>query len=74
MEEVKENKNVFHHFAIFAIVNELLIINLAYCLMQAHDEMRLAIEVARRMESCLLQVTMATHKRRITLDPRSELL
>jgi len=26
MEEVKENKKVLYHFAIFAIVNELLII------------------------------------------------
>jgi len=27
MEEVKENKKILYHFAIFAIVNELLIIN-----------------------------------------------
>jgi len=45
MEEVKENKNVLYHFAIFAIVNELLIIrnrhiSPAYCLMQARDKMR----------------------------------
>jgi len=45
MEEVKENKKVLHHFAIFAIVNELLIIknrriNTAYWWMQARDEMR----------------------------------
>jgi len=45
MEEVKENKKVLYHFAIFAIVNELLIIkncriSSAYCLMQARDELR----------------------------------
>jgi len=44
MKEVKENKKVLYHFAIFAIVNELLIKNCrispAYCLMQARDEMR----------------------------------
>jgi len=30
MEEVKENKKVLYHFAIFAIVNELLIIKNYY--------------------------------------------
>jgi len=45
MEEVKDNKKVSYHFAIFAIVNELLIIKnrgitSTYCLMQARDEMR----------------------------------
>jgi len=44
MEEVKENKKILYHFAIFAIVNELLIIknrhiSSAYCLIQARDEM-----------------------------------
>jgi len=44
-EEVKENKKVFFYFAIFAIVNELLIIknrrlSPTYCLMQTRDEMR----------------------------------
>jgi len=42
MQEVKENKKVLYHFAIFTIVNELLIIknriSLVYCLMQARDE------------------------------------
>jgi len=38
-------KKTLHHFAIFAIVNELLIIknrriSPAYCLMQARDEIR----------------------------------
>jgi len=42
MQEVKENKKVLYHLAIFAIVNELLIcknhrISPAYCLMQARD-------------------------------------
>jgi len=43
IQEVEENKKVLHHFAIFAIVDELLIIiaiSPAYCLMQACDEMR----------------------------------
>jgi len=46
MEEIEENKQVFHlYFAIFAIVNELLIIkncriNPAYWLMHSRDEMR----------------------------------
>jgi len=44
MEEVKENKKVLYHFAVFAIVNELLIIKNRQIsparLMQAHDEMR----------------------------------
>jgi len=44
MEEVK-NKKVSYHFAVFAIVNELLIIknhhiSPVYWLMQARDEMR----------------------------------
>jgi len=52
IKEVKVTKKVLYHFAIFAIVNELLIIkicciSLAYCLMQARDEMRLpTIEIA----------------------------
>jgi len=42
MEEIKKNKKVLYHFAIFAIVNELLNIknrhiSPAYCLMQACD-------------------------------------
>jgi len=46
MKEVKENKKVLYHFAVFAIVNELLIIkycriNPTYWLMQARDEMQL---------------------------------
>jgi len=45
MEEVEENKKILHHFAVFAIVNELLIIknhriSPAYWLIQACDEMR----------------------------------
>jgi len=45
MEKVKENKKVFYRFAVFAIVNDLLIIknhriNTTYCLMQARNEMR----------------------------------
>jgi len=45
MEEVKENKKVLYHFAIFAIVNELLIIknhcmSPVYCLMQIRDKRR----------------------------------
>jgi len=44
MKEIKENKKVSYHFAIFAIVNELLIIknhhtSPPYCLLQACDEM-----------------------------------
>jgi len=75
-EEVKENKKVLYHFAVFGIVNVLLIIKNRrlcpiYCLMQARG--RLAIEVARRAGSCLLQTAMATHERRVTLDPHSEL-
>jgi len=43
MEEVKKNKKVLYPFAIFAIVNKLLIIknrriSPVYCLMQARDE------------------------------------
>jgi len=43
--------------------------------MQARDEKcgRPANEVARRAGNCLLQAAMATHERRVTLDPRSEL-
>jgi len=49
MKEVKKNKKVLYHFAIFAIVNELLIIknhriSPAYCLMQVRDEMRLSCD------------------------------
>jgi len=44
MEKVKENKKVLYYFAIFAIVNKLLIIKIhispASCLMQARDEIR----------------------------------
>jgi len=45
MEEVKENKKVLYHFAVFAIVNKLLIVKYrrispAYWLMQVRDEMR----------------------------------
>jgi len=45
LEEVKENKKVLYYFAVFAKVNELLIIknrhiSPAYWLMQARDEMR----------------------------------
>jgi len=45
MEEIKENKKVLYYFAIFAIVNELLIIkngrlSLAYCLIQTRDELQ----------------------------------
>jgi len=76
-EEVKENKKVLYHFANFAIVNVLLIIknrrvSPAYCKRAIRCD-RPANEVARRAGSCLLQVAMATHGRRVTLDPRSEL-
>jgi len=46
MEEVKENKKVLYHFAVFALINELLINELliknrlTYRLMQARDEMQ----------------------------------
>jgi len=41
LEEVKENKKVLYHFAIFVKVNELLIIrNRHINPMQARDEMR----------------------------------
>jgi len=78
MEEVKENKKILYHFAIFAIVNKLLIIknrriSPVYYLMQARDEMRSPCKVARRARSCLLQAAIATHERRVMLDPRSEL-
>jgi len=73
LEEIKENKKVLYHFAIFAIVNELLIIrncriSTIYSL-QCKRAMRYghpAIEVARRVGSCLLlQVAMPTHERRV---------
>jgi len=80
MNKGKKNKKVLYHFTVFTIVNELLIIkncriSPAYWLMQACDEMRLSsrIKVASRAGSCLLQAAMATHERRVTLDPRSEL-
>jgi len=64
MKEVKENKKVLYHFAIFAIVNELLIIknrhiSPTHWLMQrATRYCRLMIEVTRRAGSCLLQGAM----------------
>jgi len=79
MEEVEENKKVLYHFAIFAIVTELLIIknrrmSPAYYLMQARDEMRPpTIEVPRRAGNCLLQAIVATHEQREMLDPHFEL-
>jgi len=86
MEEVKENKKVLYYFAIFAIVNELLIIknrravSLASSLMQARDEMRSSSDRGCEARRELLQTAMTTHERHITLcmcvcvlDPRSEL-
>jgi len=61
MGEIKENKKILYHFAIFAIVNELLIIrnrriSTAYCL-QCKRAMRYdrpATEVARRGEMFII--------------------
>jgi len=59
-------EKVLHYFAIFAIINELLIIkncriSPTYCLMQARG--RPAIVIARRAESCLLQATIVRCER-----------
>jgi len=76
IEEVKEKK-VLYHFAVFAIVNELLIIknrhiSPVYWLMQARDEMR-----SPSHRDCLargeLFITSGNTQERVTLDLRSEL-
>jgi len=59
-KEDKENKKVLYHFAIFTIVNELLIIknrrlSSAYCLMQARDEMRPSCDRALSWHNIFLE-------------------
>jgi len=83
MEEVKKNKKVLYHFAVFAIVNKLLIIknhriSPAYWLMQVTRCGRLVIEVTG---SCIINgngytytqththTHTHTHERCVMLDP-----
>jgi len=77
MEEIKGDKKVLYHFTVFAILNKLLIIknhriSLAYWLTTAS-----ARPDAATHQSCWARVelfiTMATHKRRVTLNPYSKL-
>jgi len=68
MKEVK-NKKVLYYFAIFAIVNELLIIknrriSLAYCLMQTRDKMQPPCN-----RGCLVRGELFITSGNVTLDP-----
>jgi len=72
----RRTKKVLYHFAVFAIVIELLIVKNCRIspawLMQVCDEMwPLSHRVVRRARSCLLQTAIATHERCVTLDPHS---
>jgi len=62
MEEVKKNKKVLYHFAIFAIVNELLIIkNRISPNASARRDVAAQLSWLLGAVSCLLQAVIATH-------------